>query len=200
MARARAIAGLDLQASTGQNARIIARERLAELYAFTDYLESPANIQELHDMRIAAKRLRYTLEIFAVYLPAASQKIVEELAQLQDELGALHDSEVMLALLHLSLQPATDSARSKPVETELAIQRKNLLAPDMIERIQGTPDQPALSQREQQGLESFLRRQEERREQSYAAFRQHWEQLEQRHFHEEILGMLKHDDREANHR
>ncbi|HEU5377841.1 MAG TPA: CHAD domain-containing protein [Ktedonobacteraceae bacterium] len=199
MARARAISGLDPQASTGQNARIIARERLAELYAFTDYLESPANIQELHDMRITAKRLRYTLEIFAAYLPAASQKIVEELTQLQDELGAMHDSEVMLALLHLSLQPATDSARSEQVETELAIQRRNLLAPDMIERMQGTPDH-APSQRERQGLESFLRRQEERREQSYAAFRQHWEQLEQRHFHEEILEMLEHDDREANHR
>lgn len=190
MAKARPITGLDLQAPTAQNARIIVRERLADLYAFTDYLESPANIQELHNMRIAAKRLRYTLEIFAAYLPPDSQEIAEELANLQDELGTLHDSEVMLALLRLSLQPTTGGQ----VETELAIQRKALLSPDMARSLREMTNQPALSCDERQGLESLLRRQERRREQSYMAFRQHWDQLEQRRFCEEILAMLERDD------
>ncbi len=190
MAKARAITGLETQASSAQNARIIARERLADLYAYTGYVGSPANIQELHDMRIAAKRLRYTLEIFAHCLPTASVGIAEELANLQDELGTLHDSEVMLALLRLSLQAEETTPLSGKREAELATQRKALLSQEMLNSLLDTTHTPALSAGERQGLESFLRRQERRREQSYTAFRQHWDQLEQRHFRKEIMAML----------
>jgi CHAD domain-containing protein len=62
MAKAKPIRGLDSQASTGENARIIARTRLEELYSWSKYVDSPYHIRELHDLRIAAKRLRYTLE------------------------------------------------------------------------------------------------------------------------------------------
>jgi hypothetical protein len=48
----------------------------------------------------------------------------------------------------------------------------------------------ALSSKERQGLLGFLRRQEQRREQSYANFRQHWQELEQRQFRASILEML----------
>ena len=197
MAKAQAITGLETQVPTEQNARIIARMRLADLYTYMDYIESPANIQELHDMRIAAKRLRYTLEIFVDYLPAASQSIAEELASLQDELGALHDSEVMLALLRLSLQTAGNTVAKRKPETELASQRKALLSQEMLTSLLDTSSTPVLSSGERHGLESFLRRQERRREQSYATFRQHWDQLEQRHFRVEILALLtqgKHED------
>lgn len=193
MAKAQAITGLDTQAPTEQNARIIARERLAELYAYVDYIESAANIQELHAMRIAAKRLRYTLEIFADYLPAGSKEIAEELANVQDELGALHDSEVMLALLRLSLQTGEESTASEKPETELAAQRKALLSQEMLASFLDTSNTPALSERERRALESFLRRQERRREQAYTAFRRHWDQLEQRDFRAEILALLIQD-------
>lgn len=193
MAKAQVITGLDIQAPTRQNACIIARERLAELYAYGDYIESPANIQELHDMRIAAKRLRYTLEVFAEYLPAGSQEIAEELANLQDELGALHDSEVMLALLRLSLQAGEEAAANEKSETELAAQRKALLSQEMLASFLDTSNTPALSERERHALESFLRRQDWRREQAYTAFRRHWDQLEQRNFRAEILALLIQD-------
>jgi hypothetical protein len=51
----------------------------------------------------------------------------------------------------------------------------------------------ALSAKERQGLQSFLHRQEQRREQAYALFRQHWKALEEAHFREAILDMLKTD-------
>jgi len=50
----------------------------------------------LHNLRIAAKRLRYTFEIFADVLPAASQAIA-------DEPGALYDDDIMIALLRLCM-------------------------------------------------------------------------------------------------
>src|SRR5437588_9326610 len=103
VAKAKPIRGLDCQASTGDNARIIARTRLDELYSWAKYVDNPYHVRELHDLRIAAKRLRYTLEVFEEELPAASKGIVKELSRLQDELGELHDSDVMIALLRLCL-------------------------------------------------------------------------------------------------
>ena len=66
-------------------------------------VDNPYEVRGLHNMRIAAKRLRYTLEIFEDVLPYTCQIIANELAQMQDELGALHDSDVMIALLRLCM-------------------------------------------------------------------------------------------------
>jgi len=55
MAKARPITGLDPQAPTGKNARIIAKVRLEDLYSWESYVDNPYSIQELHNLRIAAK-------------------------------------------------------------------------------------------------------------------------------------------------
>ena len=185
MAKARPITELDPQASTAQNARIIIRERLADLDAYTPYIGSPDHLQQLHDLRIATKRVRYSLEIFAKVLPATSQSFAEELAKLQDELGTLHDSEVMLTLLRQLLQGDTTSGQTVLPEPE-----KALLSPDMLARLLPSSRTSPLSEKERRGLSSFLQRQEQRRAASYLLFRQHWEELERAHFREEILAML----------
>ena len=192
MAKARAITGLDPQASTATNARIIVRARLEDMYAYTACVESPADIQGLHDLRIAAKRVRYTLEIFEKYLPAASTEFAEELAKLQDELGTLHDSEVMLGLLHLLLQEEPATPGTNNIEATRADQKKPLLSADMLDFLLHAERHTALSEKERAGLMVFLHRQEQRRAQAYTSFRSHWEQLEQRHFREEIIQMLDH--------
>ena len=103
MAKAKPLTGLDPHAPTGQNARSIARTRLDEMYNWAADVDNPYEVLGLHNLRIAAKRLRYTLEIFEDVLPPAAQSIADELAQIQDELGALHDSDVMIALLRLCM-------------------------------------------------------------------------------------------------
>src|SRR5438270_2818502 len=103
MAKAKPIRGLDSQAPTGENAGIIARTRLDELYSWAKYVDNPYHVRELHNLRIAAKRLRYTLEIFEDVLPEACKPMVKELEQIQEELGTLHDSDVRIALLRLCL-------------------------------------------------------------------------------------------------
>src|SRR5438876_4250935 len=97
MAKAKPITGLNIQAPTAVNARIIAQTRLAEIYTWEQYIDNPYHVHELHNMRIAAKRLRYTLEIFADFLPASVAPLLKEVEQIQEELGALHDSDVMIA-------------------------------------------------------------------------------------------------------
>ena len=187
MAKARAITGLDPQAPTGRNARLMARERLADMYSYTQYVTSPDNIQGLHDLRIAVKRVRYTLEIFEEFLPEAGKSFAEELARLQDELGALHDSEVMLALVRLSL----NETGIEGAKTRRTMKRKMLLSSEMVDSILSADHTATLAEQEHQGLASFLHRQEQRRAQAYAAFHQHWQELEQRRFREELLATLE---------
>jgi len=103
MAKAKALTALDPKAPTIQNARCIARIRLDEMSSWTADVDNPYEVGGLHNLRIAAKRLRYTLEIFEDVLPSTCQFIANELAQIQDELGALHDSDVMIALLRLCM-------------------------------------------------------------------------------------------------
>ena len=56
-------------------------------------------VEEQHRVRIRAKRLRYALDLFAAALPAKpTARYVEQLAHLQDELGALNDAVVGAAL------------------------------------------------------------------------------------------------------
>jgi len=191
MAKAKPITGLDPRAPAGKNARIIARVRLEEMYNWNRYVDNPYNIRELHDLRIAAKRLRYTLEIFEEVLPEASKSIVKELAQIQDELGALHDSEVMIALLRLCLgsQDSGVAYEDALVDTQKQYSKKQFILPPQLVAVLLDPAS-APSAEERYGLERMLFKQEQCREEQYSAFRQHWYQLQARDFRREILDIL----------
>jgi hypothetical protein len=190
MAKAKAIAYLDTQAPVAVNARLIARERLAELYQWERAVDDPANVRDLHDMRIATKRLRYTFEVFEEVLPPAGKAIVSELIRLQDELGALHDSDVMIALLQMRLSDqqsgtvAANGIGANPQPTHT----KPLVSADMAAYLLGPRALPTEEQR--RGLEEFLRQQQDLRVQRYSTFRQHWRQLQERDFRREVLDML----------
>jgi CHAD domain len=115
MVKAEKIPNLDAQAPTGQNARIIARKRLDEMFSWEASVDNAYAVSDLHNFRIAAKRLRYTLEIFAETFSDESAAIIKEVEQIQEELGILHDSDVMIALLRLCLlqYPQTDRSKSQ---------------------------------------------------------------------------------------
>ena len=94
--KARKVRGLDPATPLGYNAERIVRARLDELCSFMPQAADPAAITALHDMRIAAKRLRYILEIthpcFGPYAGAA----VNSIKDCQDVLGEIHDCDVQL--------------------------------------------------------------------------------------------------------
>jgi CHAD domain-containing protein len=191
MAKAKPITGLDPRAPTGKNARIIARVRLEEMYNWARYVDNPYNIRELHNLRIAAKRLRYTLEIFEEVLPETSKSIVKELEQIQDELGALHDSDVMIALLRLCLgsQDSGVAYEDALVDAQKQYSKKQfILQPQLVAVLLDPASAPSAEER--YGLERMLFKQEQDREEQYSAFRQHWYQLQARDFRREILDIL----------
>lgn len=191
MAKARPITGLDPQAPTGKNARIIAKVRLEDLYSWESYVDNPYSIRELHNLRIAAKRLRYSLEVFEDVLPEASKSVVKEMEQIQEELGSLHDSDVMIALLRLCL--ASQDSVTIPDYTQSDAKKqdgkgKSLVSPELVADVLDAGVAPSAEER--YGLEQLLQSREQLREKQYSAFRQHWYTLQARDFRREILEIL----------
>jgi CHAD domain-containing protein len=78
--------------------------RAVELEAFQPVADHPERVEELHAMRIAVKRLRYTLEIFRSLFDGEAEPVLETLKKLQDLLGEVHDCDVWIEFLPLFLE------------------------------------------------------------------------------------------------
>ncbi len=94
--KARAVQALDPAGALGPNVERIVRLRLDELRGFADAALSPDASAAQHDMRIAAKRLRYLIEIFAGCIGAEAEEARRAAKRLQSTLGDLHDCDLML--------------------------------------------------------------------------------------------------------
>jgi hypothetical protein len=97
--KARRVKGLDPAAPLADNAERIVRVRLDELHAFLPRVLDPDEIEALHDMRIAAKRLRYVLELTAHCFGPYAETAGKRTKELQDLLGEIHDCDVTLPLV-----------------------------------------------------------------------------------------------------
>jgi CHAD domain-containing protein len=75
--------------------RIVA-VRLDELCAYMPTVADPEQVALLHDMRIAAKRLRYILELTDFCFGPYATKAAKRTKQLQDLIGEIHDCDVTL--------------------------------------------------------------------------------------------------------
>jgi CHAD domain-containing protein len=92
----RAVDGLDPAAPLRPNAVRIVQTRLDELRSFAPAALEPSAATAQHDMRIAAKRLRYVLEIAGPCFGSEAKAARDAAKQLQGVLGEIHDCDVML--------------------------------------------------------------------------------------------------------
>jgi CHAD domain-containing protein len=67
-----------------------------DLYDLGASLYEPFNIEELHEMRIAGKRLRYAMELFAACWGERITPFAGEVAEMQSFLGEVHDCDVWI--------------------------------------------------------------------------------------------------------
>ncbi len=101
MAKALPVFAVSPDASLAENAPLILHTRLEEMYKFAPFIHDPANVEELHNMRIAAKRLRYTLEVFApVFRSKGFTALYDQVKDIQERIGDIHDADVRIPLLH----------------------------------------------------------------------------------------------------
>jgi CHAD domain-containing protein len=95
-----------------------------------------ADVETLHELRIASKWLRYTLEFFGETLGPDSGRLLQRVVALQDYLGCLHDADVATKLARdllvaragelSKLETATIGAYLRSRERELARRRRGL--------------------------------------------------------------------------
>ena len=71
-------------------------DRLRELEKLSNSLFDPFEIEALHEMRIAAKRLRYALELFQQCWGSSLGTYARRCARLQTALGDVHDCDVWI--------------------------------------------------------------------------------------------------------
>jgi CHAD domain-containing protein len=86
-------------AQIGTVAVAILRRHFSALLAREPGTRLGDDIEELHDMRVASRRLRAALSLFADVLPASVQGLREELGWVGQTLGAVRDLDVQLEQL-----------------------------------------------------------------------------------------------------
>lgn len=79
--------------------RNVIQHRLEELLAYQQFVDQPHMAEQLHEMRIAAKRLRYTFEIFAPCWSDRLDRPLRKVKRLQTQLGELHDMDMWIEKL-----------------------------------------------------------------------------------------------------
>ena len=82
-----------------QQAYLVTSLRLEEMLAYDACVYHPEQIEDLHAMRIAAKRLRYTMEVFAPLYDDGLKQPLQTVREVQDVLGDIHDCDVWVQVL-----------------------------------------------------------------------------------------------------
>jgi CHAD domain-containing protein len=93
--KARKVKGLKPDEPLRPNAARVVATRLDELRGFAEGALDPSGEAAQHEMRIAAKRLRYVLEITAACLGPEAETARGVAKELQGVLGDIHDCDVM---------------------------------------------------------------------------------------------------------
>jgi len=86
-------------------------QKMDELIAFDEIADFPDKKTELHAMRIAAKRFRYTLEIFAPLYSGGLKTWIKSIKEIQEQLGNLHDCDVWIDFLPIFLKDEEELTR-----------------------------------------------------------------------------------------
>ena len=165
MAKARKITGVAPLRSYYENARIILPQRLEEVYTWEPFIRDETRREELHNMRISIKRLRYTMEFFRVAYqnrcqPSAISIYTEFLAMivdLQEILGDIHDADVVLEVL-------ADYA------SQLGNRKRQVDVPS--------------------GVATLIAQTKETRKADYETFLERWDRLSATGFKQELLSVI----------
>jgi CHAD domain-containing protein len=155
--------------ATAENARRIVATRVDELLDLAGAIHEAGASRGQHDLRIAAKRLRYSLELFPRVFGAAGEAAVETLRAVQDDLGELHDLDVLLDLIADELRVVADE--------ETALVRAGAAAP--------------ARNTDRAGLLAFMVRIAAMRAERHAALAVRWDELVAEGFEERLRALAR---------
>jgi CHAD domain-containing protein len=97
LAKAREIPAIAPDATFREAAASAVEVRAEEVFSFRGRALDTSDIEGVHDMRVATRRLRAVMEIFAVCFPAKQhRRVLREVKELADALGERRDPDVMI--------------------------------------------------------------------------------------------------------
>ena len=100
MAKAADIPGLDAEMPFAEAAARTVEVRARELFEHSDRVLDTEDIERVHDMRVATRRLRAVLEIYAGCFPKREfRAVLRDVKDLADALGARRDPDVQLVAI-----------------------------------------------------------------------------------------------------
>lgn len=108
MSKAWPVPGINPDESVATNARRILAARMAEFASYAPIVHDPNASEQLHNLRIATKRLRYTLELFREVFGEVGERQIERAKAIQQVLGDLHDHDVRIGLIQAELDRLND--------------------------------------------------------------------------------------------
>ena len=176
--KARKVKGLDPAGTLADNARRIVEVRLRELTSFAGAARNPDAVTELHDMRIAAKRLRYILELTTPVFGTAARDAAKQAKMLQDLLGEIHDCDEAVPMVeqHVSRMRAEDVAAVRRADGDDLDPAAAAAAPN---------------RRNYRGLAALDTYMRARRAVLYQRFVREWGRLERERFAESLLAGIR---------
>lgn len=93
--------------------------RLKDFTTASLCLYQPYDIKHLHELRILAKRLRYSMELFAACLGKEFAARAKEVAEMQTSLGELHDGDMWIKNLGARLRRIARKANAETDDERL---------------------------------------------------------------------------------
>ncbi len=113
MAKARPVGELRPEATFAAAAAKVVAIRTAELREHSHGVLDLTNIEPVHDLRVATRRLRVVLEVFAPCFPKKARKrVIADLKRLADALGERRDRDVQIEALNHFAGDLDDSDRA----------------------------------------------------------------------------------------
>jgi hypothetical protein len=184
MARGGRVKGIRTKAPLQENAARIIAFRLAELLSWRHATADPNAITDLHDLRIAAKRLRYALEIFERCFPAV-KPMLQKLTDLQESVGDIHDLDVLVEIIRERLRHVDGEIEKSAVK----IMQSNATASERSNQLRRLLYAQARD-RQRLGLIGLLGDYIAARETQYAKFQRHWGGVAMDSFEADLLGAI----------
>ena len=142
------------------------RRRRQDLWAHERALADPQDVPGHHQLRIAAKKLRYTMEIYGCAYDGRLEPAIKAVKDLQSLLGDIHDCDVWVQ------------------DIEAFMDRERLAAIDYFGHPR--PFEPL-----RPGLQLIHDGRKTHREQSFAELLGYWKQLERENFWEDLENLLR---------
>jgi CHAD domain-containing protein len=112
VAKARRIPGFADSASFREAAARAVEVRAGEVFEHAEHVLDVTDVERVHDMRVATRRLRAALEIFAPCFPKRDHRsVLKDVKRLADALGERRDRDVAIAGFERAAKALTSAER-----------------------------------------------------------------------------------------